>query len=83
MPATYFNPYENFPRNHFTITPNDTNPIATGECLVMAGTDGTISVEDDNGAIVIYTTTAGTVLPLIVSKVRATGTSVTQVIGLR
>lgn len=77
----YFNPYENFPRNHFTITPSDANAFA--ECLVMAGTDGNLSVEDDNGAIVIYTVTAGTVLPLIVSKVRATGTTVTQVIGLR
>lgn len=81
--ATYFNPYENFPRNHFTITPSDTLPIATGECLVMAGAAGNISVEDDNGAIVIYTVAAGAILPLIVSKVRATGTTVAQVIGLR
>lgn len=77
----YFNPYENFPRNHFTITPSDSTAFA--ECLVMAGTDGAISVEDDNGAIVVYTVTAGTVLPLIVSKVRSTGTTVSQVIGLR
>jgi len=78
-----FNSYDEFPRNHFTITPSDTDAIPTGECLIMAGTDGTIAAEDDNGVIVIYSVLAGAILPVVVSKVRATSTTVTQVIGLR
>lgn len=78
-----FNAYKEFPRNHFLITPSDATPIPSGECTIYCGTAGDIRVADDNGVAITYTVTAGTVLPVIVSQVLATGTTVTQVIGLR
>lgn len=79
--SNYFNPYENFPRNHFAITPSDSATFA--ECLIYAGSDGTIALADDNGRVLTYTVKAGAILPIICSKVMATGTTVTPVYGLR
>lgn len=76
-----YNRYENFPRRHVTITPHNTNKLDK-PYIIIAGTAGDIAAVDDTGVEVVYTVVAGAVLPIMPEIVKATGTTVTQVIGV-
>lgn len=76
-----FNRFEEFARSHVVVTPDDANDLDR-EMLIMAGTDGDLEVDDHYGTTVVYTVTAGAILPIVVKRVRAANTTVTQVIGL-
>lgn len=76
-----FNRFENYPSHQKLITPSDSAPLAT-EMIIYCGTSGTIKVADAFGAEITYTVSAGEVLPVLVNKVFATGTTVTQIVGL-
>lgn len=82
MSNSNFNRFAEFPRNHVTITPNNSTDLAR-EMLILCGTTGTIAVHDSNGTAITYTIdTPNSILPIICKRVLATGTTVTQVIGL-
>lgn len=81
MADSLFNRYDNFPQRHLTITPSDTVNIPNG-MVVMAGTAGVLAVVDEANVVINYTVTAGTIIPIVAKRVNATGTTVTQVIGL-
>lgn len=76
-----YNRYNQFPGNHYEITPSDTDTLSR-EMLIYAGSDGDISISDTHMRVVVYTVTAGTILPVLCRRVNETGTTVTQVIGL-
>lgn len=78
-----FNRYRNFPQNQVTITPSDTVDITRADgMMIEAGSDGTIVVQDKHGNQISRTVKAGQVLPVLVKRVLATGTTVNPVIGL-
>ncbi len=70
-----------YPDQHFLITPSDTALLPIG-MVVYCNDDGTIAVEDKNGTAITYAVNAGFVLPVVVTKVLATGTTVTSIVGL-
>jgi len=76
-----FQPRNSFASNHVTITPDDDHDLDTG-MVIYCGSDGDIAVEDKDGVAVIYTVTAGDILPVVVHRVLEAGTTVTQIIGL-
>lgn len=47
-----------FPKNHFPITPSDSTPLPR-PMIVVALTDGNVSITDDNGTTIVYAVTAG------------------------
>lgn len=77
-----FNRITSFPHNQMVITPSDTVRVPREDMLIEAGSDGTIRTEDRHGRIVDRTVTRGQVIPVLVRKVHATGTTVNPVIGL-
>jgi len=79
----FFNRFSEFPRNHRDITAlaSDTDPLPT-PMLVYCGSAGDIAVVDQSGEELIYTVEAGAIIPIVVSQIKATGTDVTQIIGL-
>lgn len=68
----------------FTITPNDTEFLATSAKAIYVGTGGSIVVRPVNsGADVTFrNVVTGTVLAVRVSAVRATGTTAADIVGL-
>lgn len=71
---------DNIPADAFAITPSDTASIAAAS--LWTGSGGTISVVTEAGTTVAFANVpAGTVLRLRVTKVRATGTSATGIVG--
>jgi hypothetical protein len=81
--SSFWNRFAQFPRKHRTITPdNSVDLLAKDGMIIYCGTAGTIAVHDQDGVSVTYTVLAGDILPLVVRRVLATGTTVTQVIGL-
>lgn len=79
--SNLYNRFEQFPRNHSTITPHNSTNLGR-EMLVMAGSDGTMAIVDHADVVITYTVTAGTIIPIVVKRVNATGTTVSPVIGL-
>ena len=72
-----------FPRDAFAITPSDSTvyPQDTG---VWVGATGDVVVVTAIGTQVTFPSVpAGTVIPVMVKQVRATGTTATGLIGLR
>lgn len=68
-------------RNFFEITPNDSADIATRPDGVFVGGAGTIEMQgtDDNAAT--FTVAAGAILPVSPTRVLATGTTATGLVG--
>lgn len=66
------------------VTPSDSTPVRF-RALYIGGT-GDVSVlfaEDTNDtAVVLAAVPAGTVLPIVVKRVRSTGTTATNIVGL-
>lgn len=78
-----FNRFAEFPTNQVTITPSDANDLTrAGGMIIECGSDGDIVVQDMHGNQITRTVTAGTILPVLVSRVLSTGTTVDPVIGL-
>lgn len=86
MPDRYKNRAESLegPAAHaFSVVPNDTAPLPEVTRALYVGGDGNVSVELLSGAVVtLAAVQAGTLLPLRISKVRATGTTADQMVGL-
>ena len=65
------------------VTPHDTNELAHTTMALWVGGAGNVSVVDAKGNTVTITgVAAGTRLPISVNKVRATGTTATNIVAL-
>jgi hypothetical protein len=71
-------------RNSFVITPSDTNelPFVTRAIYVGGTGDITLRLADDTGSQIIKAVAVGSMLPLRVRQVFATGTGATLLVGL-
>lgn len=67
-------------RNHIAITPNDTTAIYADALHV--GTGGTVACHDRDGTAATYTVPDGGYVLAQVTKVLATGTTATGIVGL-
>lgn len=83
MPFNSFTGNNFFPNKHFLITPSDTVGFTPGTGLVYAGGAGTISAVDDSNQALPYTVVAGDILPIVCTRVNATGTSAAPLYLLR
>lgn len=67
----------------FPITPDDSNNLARIPTAILVGGAGTLKVLTQGGSTVsLNSIAAGTILPLRVKKVFASGTSATNLNGL-
>ncbi|UVC09033.1 hypothetical protein IHQ71_28670 [Rhizobium sp. TH2] len=67
----------------FAVTPNDTNVLSETTRALYVGSAGTLAIVMASGASVTFIGVAsGTVLPVRTTKVMATGTSATDILGL-
>lgn len=84
MPYSKYNNTLSSPaREIFAITPNDTTPLAKQPKALKFNVGGTVVIRAvDSTADVTITVLAGEILPVIVSYVKATGTTATGIHGL-
>ena len=67
----------------FAITPHDANEVAETTRAVYVGTAGNLSVVLLSGAAIVFSGLAGgTVLPIRVRQIKATGTTAGALVGL-
>lgn len=67
----------------FSITPNDTTDLAETVRALYVGGGGNLSVTMLSGEVVtLVNVFAGSILPLRAVRVRATGTTATDIVGL-
>lgn len=66
----------------FAITPNDGADLATETRQIVIGGAGTLTVIMKSGASVLFTCIAGQTLNIKATRVMATGTSATGLVGL-
>lgn len=68
-----------------TITPADSADLPAVVRALWVGDAGSVRVvlADDADAVTISAVPAGTLLPIIVKRVLATGTTATSIVGLR
>lgn len=67
----------------FAITPDDTQPLFETTRALFIGIGGNLAVEMASGAVVSFAPVSdGTLLPLRVVRVLATGTTAQAIIGL-
>lgn len=67
----------------FAVTPNDSTTLSETTRALYVGSAGTVAVLMASGASVTFPgVPSGTVLPVRVTRVMATGTSATGIIGL-
>ncbi|MDB5550939.1 MAG: hypothetical protein JWL86_923 [Rhizobium sp.] len=67
----------------FAVTPNDSTTLSETTRALYVGSAGAVAVLMASGASLTFTgVPAGTVLPVRVTKVMATGTSATDILGL-
>ena len=67
----------------FAVTPNDSTTLGETTRALYVGSAGAIAVLMASGASISFANVpAGTILPIRVNKVMATGTSATNMIGL-
>lgn len=83
MSDQFWNRFSQFPRNHVPVVQSDTVPLVR-EMLIMALADGNIAAVDAYDRVVVYTVTAGTILPIVAKRINDTNTTLTnaQLIGL-
>lgn len=67
-------------RNHLPITKSDATTIYADALYV--GVAGDVTCIDKDGTSATYTCVAGTIIPTVVSKVMATGTTASGIVGL-
>jgi len=67
----------------FAVTPNDSTTLSETTRALYVGSAGAVTVLMASGASVTFTgIPAGTMLPVRVTKVMASGTSATDIVGL-
>ncbi|MEO5620060.1 MAG: hypothetical protein ABIQ85_04005 [Cypionkella sp.] len=73
------------PALHATaLTPSDSTPLSVATRAIYVGTAGNLRVEMVSGDVVTLTAVAaGAIYPLRVAQVMATGTTATNLVGLR
>lgn len=70
-------------QNAFVVTPNDSADLAYAARSLFVGGAGNIAVDTTGGDTVTFTgVVAGTILPVSVARVYATGTTATNIVGL-
>lgn len=67
-------------RNHIAITPSDSASVYA-DALYIGGA-GNVTCLDRDGTSVQYIAAAGAIIPTNVTKVMATGTTATGIVGL-
>lgn len=68
-----------FPRNAAVVTPSDTVDLPTGVGMLYIGGAGNVNVDTASGQTVLFNSvTAGSRLPVLVKRVRATSTTATN-----
>lgn len=86
MSDRYKNRAENLegPAGHgFSITPHDSNDLPQVTRALYVGVEGDVSVEFlSGGTAILAAVPAGSLLPVRAGKVRATGTTAGQIVGL-
>ncbi|AVF05061.1 MULTISPECIES: spike base protein, RCAP_Rcc01079 family [Devosia] len=72
------------PATHgFAITPNDATDLSEITRAIYVGSSGALAVTFVSGAeLVLPNVPAGSLLPLRLQRVRATGTTATDIVGL-
>lgn len=80
----YSTPSLSGPAAHaFAVTPNDSTDISETTRALYIGTAGSIAAVMASGASVTFgSVTSGTVLPVRVTRVLATGTTASAILGL-
>jgi hypothetical protein len=63
------------------VTPSDSATIPTTRALYIGGS-GSVVVDDIVGTVTYTGLSAGTILPIQVTRVRATGTTATSIVAL-
>ena len=67
----------------FAITPHDTNSLAYATSRIFVGGTGTLTVTMASGQDCLFTgVPAGAILPIRCTKVKSTGTTCTNIVGL-
>jgi hypothetical protein len=67
----------------FAVTPDDTLPLPETTRALFIGAGGSLTVEMASGVILSFDAVQdGALLPLRVSRVRATGTTASHILGL-
>lgn len=68
----------------FAVTPNDSNDLTESTRGLWVGAAGNLSLMlvGDTAAVVFVGVQAGSLLPLRVKRVRATGTTATDIVGV-
>lgn len=71
-------------RNAAAVTPNDSTDLSDVARSLWVGGSGDLSVDMQGGqtAVAITGVVAGTILPLVVTRVRSTGTTATGIVAL-
>jgi hypothetical protein len=71
-------------RQFRAVTPHDTNPLAGGPArsLYIGGAGDVVALNEAGQAVTFAAVAAGTVLPIEVAVVKATGTTATNIVAL-
>ena len=70
-------------RDAFAVTPHDANPLPRLPKAILIGTAGTVTLRPvDSAADVALTVSAGQLVPIRASHVRAAGTTAGQIVAL-
>jgi len=64
------------------ITPNDSTDLTNFPRALVIGTGGTLKVDTVGGETAIILTVVSSILPLMVTRVYATDTTATDIVGL-
>lgn len=83
MAKTNYSPtFPMYPGDAAAVTPSDTNNLATPS-VIWVGTAGNVKVTTAQGTDVVFTSVpGGTVLPVQVIRVWATGTAATNIVRI-
>lgn len=64
------------------VTPHDTNNLGTPSRSIFVGGAGNISLQVNGSAVVFNGVAAGTIIPIIATRVNLTGTTATNIVSL-
>jgi hypothetical protein len=71
-------------RNAFSVTPDDTNALASLPKAIYVGTGGNITLRgvDSTQDVIFYNVSNGSIIDIRAKFIRATGTTASNLIGL-
>ena len=70
-------------RGAVEITPHDTNDLTDPVSALYIGGAGTVKVDTPDGTVTFNGALAGHIIPVCCTRVYATGTSATNIVGLK